>query len=212
MSLPVFGARLATSPLGSGSSSLWDTSDDGTDVLARLPNSRNTAGADSIVEARVGGTSAGDAVFRSKVLAGNSWSWGLDNSVTDNFVISSGDVLGTNNVFSASTNAASGTDVQNTTGNAKARFNDSVGTQIQYGLSEYIQIDTTKVHLVGDAVLLAAGGLATTATSSFPYMPSCAGVPTGVPNAFANLQPFVYDRTNDDFYVYNAGWHVAAMV
>lgn len=48
-----------------------------------------------------GGTSGGDAIFTAAVNAGNSWSWGLDNSTTnDDFVLVSGAALGTNNIIS----------------------------------------------------------------------------------------------------------------
>lgn len=56
-------------------------------------------------------------------------------------------------------------------------------------------------------------GLATTATAGFLYIPSCAGVPTGVPTVFAGTVPLVFDRTNDKLSVYRGGWkQTAALV
>ncbi len=55
-------------------------------------------------------------------------------------------------------------------------------------------------------IRLSAGtsALATTATGGFPGMPTCAGVPTGVPaNESAGFAPFIFDTTNDDFYIYD---------
>ena len=49
-------------------------------------------------------------------------------------------------------------------------------------------------------------GLATNATSGFPYMPSCAGAPSGTPTSITNVVPFIYDRTNNKLYVYNGAW------
>lgn len=49
-------------------------------------------------------------------------------------------------------------------------------------------------------------GLLTTATDGFLYIESCAGPPTGVPTAFSNRVPMVYDRTNNNLYIYNGGW------
>lgn len=53
--------------------------------------------------------------------------------------------------------------------------------------------------------------LATTATGGFLCIPSCNGVPTGVPaNAGSSLVQLVYDRANEDLYVYNGAWVKAA--
>lgn len=51
--------------------------------------------------------------------------------------------------------------------------------------------------------------LATTATAGFLYIPSCAGVPTGVPTAVAGVVPMIYDTTNLRLYVYAGGaWRI----
>lgn len=59
------------------------------------------------------------------------------------------------------------------------------------------------------------GALATTATTGFGYMPTCAGAPTGVPfvpptgqpNPQAGYAPFVYDTTNNKLWIYNPVTH-----
>jgi hypothetical protein len=50
--------------------------------------------------------------------------------------------------------------------------------------------------------------LATNATNGFAYLPTCAGVPTGVPAAsFTGKAPVVIDSTNNKMYIYtNAAW------
>lgn len=49
--------------------------------------------------------------------------------------------------------------------------------------------------------------LATTATAGFLGIPSCAGPPTGVPASIPTGQiPLCYDSTNDQLYIYRAGW------
>lgn len=54
-----------------------------------------------------------------------------------------------------------------------------------------------------------AGALATTATDGFLYIPTCAGVPTGVPTAYTGTVPMVYDTTNFRLYVYAGGaWRI----
>lgn len=64
-------------------------------------NTDNTmADSDAAHQSVVGGTSAGDAIFQSSISGGDTWTWGLDNSTTnDDFVMSFGTVLGTNNVL-----------------------------------------------------------------------------------------------------------------
>ena len=55
--------------------------------------------------------------------------------------------------------------------------------------------------------------LATTATDGFIYVPSCAGVPTGVPTAYTGTIPHVVDTTNKHAYWYIAGaWWRANLV
>lgn len=53
------------------------------------------------------------------------------------------------------------------------------------------------------------GGLATTATDGFVYIPACAGTPTGVPTTVAGYAPMVVDSTNNKLYVYTGGAWVA---
>lgn len=57
---------------------------------------------------------------------------------------------------------------------------------------------------------LGSGSLATTATTGFFYVPSCAGTPTGTPVAQAGFVPIVVDSTNDILYFYSNGAWVAA--
>ena len=51
-------------------------------------NSTNSSGADAIITTRVGGASAGDAIFSIDVQGVTGWSIGLDNSDSDSFKIS----------------------------------------------------------------------------------------------------------------------------
>ena len=50
--------------------------------------------------------------------------------------------------------------------------------------------------------------LATNATNGFTYIPTCAGIPTGVPAAsFTGKEPIAIDSTNNKMYIYtNAAW------
>lgn len=51
------------------------------------------------------------------------------------------------------------------------------------------------------------GALATTATGGFFCIPTCAGIPTGVPaNVPTGSVAMVYDTTNNNLYIYNSGW------
>jgi len=62
-----------------------------------------------------------------------------------------------------------------------------------------IGVDTSANVTVGVA------SLATTATNGFPYIPTCAGIPTGVPTAITGYAPMVIDRTNNKMYFYSGG-------
>lgn len=64
-------------------------------------------------------------------------------------------------------------------------------------------VDTDLV--VGGAVVCGPA-IATNATAGFLYIPTCAGVPTGVPTTFAGRVAMIYNTTNDKLYVYNGGW------
>lgn len=71
-------------------------------------------------------------------------------------------------------------------------------------------VGATRVS-ISDAgnVSIGTGSLATTATNGFPYIPTCAGTPTGAPTAISGFAPMVVDSTNNKLYVYIGGaWRV----
>ncbi len=49
------------------------------------------------------------------------------------------------------------------------------------------------------------GVVATNATNGFPYIPTCAGTPTGTPTSISGLSPLVVDSTNNIMYFYSNG-------
>lgn len=49
------------------------------------------------------------------------------------------------------------------------------------------------------------GTLTTTATTGFVYVPSCPGVPTGVPVSVTGACPVVVDSTDNRLYFYSTG-------
>jgi len=51
-----------------------------------------------------------------------------------------------------------------------------------------------------------AGAIATDATDGFPYVPMCAGIPTGTPSTKTGKGPLVIDSTNNDLYFYDGTW------
>lgn len=51
------------------------------------------------------------------------------------------------------------------------------------------------------------GLLATTATSGFFHIPTCAGTPTGVPSGTpSGFVPMVFDTSGGKLYVYSGSW------
>lgn len=61
------------------------------------------------------------------------------------------------------------------------------------------------------SVIVGTAALATTATDGFLYIPTCAGVPTGVPTAQTGRVAMVFDTTNNKFMIYDGGWIGVAM-
>lgn len=61
----------------------------------------------------------------------------------------------------------------------------------------------------GGSTVTSGAVLATTATDGFLYLPSCAGLPTGVPTAQTGTIPIVIDSTNNKAYIYSGGAWVA---
>ena len=94
-------------------------------------------------------------------------------------------------------------------------------THTLYAAFRFIEVEPTgtdwRVTSFGQALFITGTGnlqlgirsLATTATSGFPYIPSCAGVPTGVPASYSGCAPLVVDSTNNDLYFYSGGWVLA---
>jgi hypothetical protein len=145
---------MAYRTIPSGGGGLWTTTDDGTDYTATLSNPTNSAGADAIIKAEVGGTSAGDAVFQAGISGGQYYSWGVDNSVaTDPFVMSAGTALGTNNFLSASTTTTTGLTLRNpgTAGPALLSLNDTSGAGLGWSTNT-LTVGGTKTFLLAGAV------------------------------------------------------------
>ncbi len=78
----------------------------GSAVQALVTNTSNTASSQAKIIAQVAGGTADDAVFQAIVNGVTTWSWGVDNSASDAFVISASATLGTTNGISISTAGA----------------------------------------------------------------------------------------------------------
>jgi hypothetical protein len=65
-----------------------------------------------------------------------------------------------------------------------------------------------RLAIVGQGSVVVGDGavaLATTATDGFLYVPTCAGLPTGVPTTQTGTAPIVVDTTNNKLYFYSGG-------
>jgi hypothetical protein len=62
------------------------------------------------------------------------------------------------------------------------------------------------VKSTGSVNLAPGGAIATNATDGFTYIPTCVGVPTGVPTTQTGSVAMVYDTANNNFYIYNGAW------
>jgi len=65
---------------------------------------------------------------------------------------------------------------------------------------------TTVMKTVAAGVEVGQASLATNATTGFPFISTCAGVPTGVPTGIAGCAPLVIDSTNHHLYFYSGSW------
>jgi hypothetical protein len=75
----------------------------GGDLSAIVSNTSNTASARAFYQAQVAGSTASDAFIETNISGGQAWTFGLDNSDSDAFAISSNATLGTTNVMRVAT-------------------------------------------------------------------------------------------------------------
>ena len=61
------------------------------------------------------------------------------------------------------------------------------------------------VNTATGSVIVGSAALARSATGGFLYIPTCAGVPTGVPTAQTGTVPIIYDTIDNKLYVYRGG-------
>ncbi len=66
-------------------------------------NTSNTSSSTARIQATVAGGTAGDADFQAFLTGGQGWTWGLDNSDSDAYVLSASTALGTTNVMRVAT-------------------------------------------------------------------------------------------------------------
>jgi hypothetical protein len=65
---------------------------------------------------------------------------------------------------------------------------------------------------VAGGFVMGTGALATTVTDGFPYVPTCAGTPTGTPTAYTGRAPLIVDDAGNKVWVYIGGaWKYAAL-
>lgn len=138
-------------------------------------------------------TPANRVVFQSSVV----------NGATSIFVMPNG--TSTNSEF----RLAGGTDLANTnflvasnTG-ATVTFRSGITGTGTYLPMTFFNNGVEKLRLAVDGnFIVGTAAIATTATAGFPWIPSCAGTPTGAPTApYSNAAAMVVDTTNSKLYV-----------
>lgn len=89
-----------------------------------------------------------------------------------------------------------------TSGRAAARWSTIYG--VNADLSGTLGVDG--IATLKNTVVIGTGALPTTATDGFLYIPSQAGVATGVPTAYTGRVPITFDSVNNKIGFYNSGW------
>lgn len=75
----------------------------GATTTLTVSETSNTASSSAVILAQVAGSTAADSVYQATISGGQAWSWGLDNSDSDSFVIAASSALGTTNVMRVAT-------------------------------------------------------------------------------------------------------------
>jgi len=71
------------------------------------------------------------------------------------------------------------------------------------------KLEVTGTARISGSTVIGTAALATTATTGFLYLPTCAGLPTGVPATQTGTAAVVIDTTNNKMYIYSGGAWVA---
>jgi hypothetical protein len=175
-------------------------------ILAGSPTAGNNGGDITLTggaPASAGGNRPGNVTISSGAVV--SGAFGMSN--TSLVTLRGGDSAG---------NSANGGSVVIRGGNASnnalgGNLTISGGTGVNGGGSITFQTATTTSLVAGLTisnnrnVSIGQATLATTATNGFPYIPTCAGVPTGVPTSVTGFAPMVIDSTNNKLYFYAGG-------
>lgn len=66
--------------------------------------------------------------------------------------------------------------------------------------------DVLELKSSSSLILGTQAALATSATTGFTYIPTCAGAPSGTPTAFTGKVAMVFDTTNNKFMIYDGAW------
>lgn len=75
----------------------------GSSLSYTIANTSNTASSTAFYNAQVAGATASDAYYKAEISGGQAWSWGLDNSASDAYVLAASSTLGSTNVMSVTT-------------------------------------------------------------------------------------------------------------
>lgn len=169
----------------------------------------------STVKVSISDVTAGRSVSASALNVSGDISFGA--ALTSGTGVSTGDCkieLGGNRSGSGATyidlHSASGTDyegriLRNSGTNGSFDIVNAGSGALTLGTNNLVR---TRIDGNGN-VSVGTGSLSTTATDGFPYIPTCAGTPTGTPTAISGFAPMVVDSTNNKLYVYIGGaWRV----
>lgn len=169
--------------LGVGGSTLLTGYASGSANSFVYQNSNNVANTDVYFQTVVAGSTAGDAYYRASITGGQDWSWGLDNSASDAFVIAASGTLGTTNVLQ-----------MQVSGNVTAVLGDMTATRSNNGGSVVVGSVNQSNTASSDAYVVAQTG---GSSGGDPYFK--------VEQTGANSWSFGLDKSDSAAYVISQG-------
>lgn len=170
----------------------------GASLSITTANTSNTASATAFHRVQVAGSTASDAYYQADISGGQNWTWGLDNSDSDAWVLSASGTPGTTNVMRVATTGEITYPLQP----AFLAYVNTTITNVTGNGTEYTIIFDTEVYDQGADFNLGTSTFTAPVTGKYLINFSCLVTGTTTCNA-ANMRIVTSNRT------YNQSQHLS---